>query len=124
MKLRLLSCMAAIALPGIALANCPSITVADMGGVAPGAYPQQYELAEFEAAAGCSMAFSSNPDAAALNARIQGNGDLPSLTSLCLRSGEKLVWQFRLTPYRHSQTRLSTLEHSTPPGPASAGPQL
>ena len=69
MKRILLSGVAAIALPGMALANCPAITVADMGGVAPGAYPQQYDLAEFEAAAGCSMAFSSNPDAAALNAR-------------------------------------------------------
>ena len=79
MKHILLSGVAAIALPGMALANCPAITVADMGGVAPGAYPQQYDLAEFEAAAGCSMEFSSNPDAAALNARIQGNGALPAL---------------------------------------------
>ena len=79
MKRILLSGVAAIALPGMALANCPAITVADMGGVAQGAYPQQYDLAEFEAAAGCSMAFSSNPDAAALNARIQGNGALPAL---------------------------------------------
>ncbi len=62
-----------------AYAACPAITVADMGGVAAGAYPQQYELAEFEAAAGCSMAFSENPEAAALNAEIQGNPDLPPL---------------------------------------------
>ncbi|MGI9393897.1 MAG: ABC transporter substrate-binding protein [Boseongicola sp.] len=79
MKRLLLTGVATIALPGMALANCPDISVADMGGVAPGAYPQQYELAEFEAAAGCSMEFSGNPDAAALNARIQGNPELPSL---------------------------------------------
>jgi peptide/nickel transport system substrate-binding protein len=79
MKRLLLSGVAAIALPGMAFANCPAITVADMGGVAAGAYPQQYDLAEFEAAAGCTMALSGNPDAAALNARIQGNGALPAL---------------------------------------------
>mgnify|MGYP000326940196 CR=1 FL=1 len=48
MKRLLLSGVAAIALPGMAFANCPAITVADMGGVAAGAYPQQYDLAEFE----------------------------------------------------------------------------
>ncbi|MGA1873602.1 MAG: DUF711 family protein, partial [Thermoplasmatota archaeon] len=36
-----------------ALANCPAITVADMQGVAAGAFPQQFELAEFQTAAGC-----------------------------------------------------------------------
>ena len=51
MKRLLLSGVAAIALPGMAFANCPAITVADMGGVAAGAYPQQYDSAEFEAAA-------------------------------------------------------------------------
>ncbi len=79
MKRILLSGVAAVALPGMALANCPEITLADMGGIAAGAYPQQFELAEFEAAAGCSMTFSGNPEAEALNARIQGNGDLPPL---------------------------------------------
>jgi len=79
MKRVLLSGVAAIVLPGMALANCPGITLADMGGVAPGAYPQQYELAEFQTAAGCTMEFSGNPEAADLNARIQGNGDLPPL---------------------------------------------
>ena len=79
MKRLLLSGVAAVVLPGMALANCPAITMADMGDVAPGAYPQQFELAEFEAAAGCEMAFSANPDIEALNGRIQGNGDLPPL---------------------------------------------
>jgi len=79
MKKYLLSALAVLIMPAAAYANCPSITVADMKGVKPGAFPQQYELAEFEAAAGCKMSFSSNPDAAALNARIQGNPDLPTL---------------------------------------------
>ncbi len=68
-----------IGFTGIAAASCPGITVADMQGVAPGAYPQQYDLAEFEAAAGCEMAFSENPEIAALNGEIQGNPDLPPL---------------------------------------------
>ena len=62
-----------------ALANCPAVTVSDPMGVATGAFPQQYELAEFEAAAGCTMAFSENPEIAALNAEIQGNPELPPL---------------------------------------------
>jgi len=66
-------------LPAAALANCPAVTMADMGGVAPGEFPQQYELADFEAAAGCEMEFSENPAIADLNARIQGNPDLPPL---------------------------------------------
>ncbi|MDP5216419.1 ABC transporter substrate-binding protein [Ruegeria sp. 2205SS24-7] len=70
---------AAILLPAAAYANCAGITVADMQGVAPGAFPQQYELSEFEAAAGCTMEFSANPEIEALNARIQGNGELPAL---------------------------------------------
>ena len=79
MKRILLSGVALIALPGIALASCPPITVADMQGVAPGAYPQQFDLAEYQAAAGCTMAFSANPEAEALNAMIQGNPALPPL---------------------------------------------
>ncbi len=67
------------ALPAAALANCPAISVADMGGVAAGAYPQQYELSEFQSAAGCTMEFSGNPAAAELNAKIAGNPDLPGL---------------------------------------------
>ena len=81
MKRLLLTGIATIALPGIALANCPGISLADMQGVAPGEFPQQYELAEFEAAAGCTMEFSANPDSASLNARIKGNPDLPELAA-------------------------------------------
>ena len=60
-------------------ASCPPVTVADPMGVGQGAFPQQYELAEFESIGNCTMAFNGNPQAAALNARIRGNGSLPSL---------------------------------------------
>ena len=79
MKKLLLSGVAAIALPAAAYANCPAITLEDMQGIAPGAYPQQYELSEFQQAAGCEMEFKTNPDIAALNAQIKGNGELPPL---------------------------------------------
>lgn len=64
---------------GAALADCPAVTVADPQGVAAGEFPQQYELAEFQAAASCEMSFAENPDMAALNSRIRGNVDLPPL---------------------------------------------
>jgi peptide/nickel transport system substrate-binding protein len=79
MKKYFLSTLALLALPVSAYASCPAVTVADMKGVAEGAYPQQFEKAEFEAAAGCTMSFSVNPDSAALNAKIKGNPALPSL---------------------------------------------
>ncbi|MEO1308801.1 MAG: ABC transporter substrate-binding protein, partial [Pseudomonadota bacterium] len=62
-----------------ALANCPAITVADPQGIAEGAFPQQYELAEFQEAAGCEMTFSTNPEIEALNGEIKGNEALPPL---------------------------------------------
>jgi len=65
---------------GVAHANCPAVTVADPMGVSGGEYPQQYELSEFEAAASCTMEFSGNPDAEALNSKIRGNGALPALS--------------------------------------------
>jgi len=60
-------------------AGCPEVTVADMKGVAGGEYPQQFELAEFQAAAGCTLSFQENPAIGDLNAQIQGNPDLPAL---------------------------------------------
>ncbi|HSF95992.1 MAG TPA: hypothetical protein VLA52_13285, partial [Thermohalobaculum sp.] len=80
MKRLLLSSLAvcALAIPAQA-ADCPAITVADMKGVAAGAFPQQFEKAEFEAAAGCTMSFSENPAVADFNSRIQGNPALPPL---------------------------------------------
>ena len=70
-------CVAILVLPA-AYASLTAVTVAEMKGVAEGAYPQQYEL-EFEAAANCTMSFSANPDIAALNSKIKGNSDLPAL---------------------------------------------
>ena len=79
MKRLLLSGVAFVALSTAAYANCPAVTVADAMGVAPGEFPQQYELSEFEAAAGCKLSFSENPEIGALNSRIHGNPDLPAL---------------------------------------------
>ena len=67
-------------LAGAAQAACPPVTVADSKGVPAGAFPQQYELSEFESLANCKLTFSGNPDSAALNAKIRGNPDLPSLS--------------------------------------------
>lgn len=64
---------------GSAFASCPAVTIEDAKGVAAGAYPQQYELSEFQTAASCELTFSENPDMAVLNGRIRGNPDLPPL---------------------------------------------
>ncbi|HHS89410.1 MAG TPA: ABC transporter substrate-binding protein, partial [Rhodobacteraceae bacterium] len=78
MKRVLFSGVALIALSATAFAGCPPVTVNDMQGVAPGKYPQQYELSEFQGLAGCTMEFSENPDIASLNSKIRGNpADLP-----------------------------------------------
>jgi peptide/nickel transport system substrate-binding protein len=67
-----------IALGSAAWANCPTATMGDMMGVEPGAYPQQFDLSEFQAAAGCEMAFSENPEIAEMNGEIAGNpAELP-----------------------------------------------
>ncbi|MGR3291633.1 MAG: ABC transporter substrate-binding protein [Paracoccaceae bacterium] len=80
MKKILYSGVALLAFTGTAFAaSCPAVTVADSQGVAAGAFPQQYELAEFQSLANCTLEFAANPDIAALNARIRGNGDLPDL---------------------------------------------
>jgi peptide/nickel transport system substrate-binding protein len=59
-------------------ATCPAVTVAKDMGI-KGKYPQQFELAEFEKAADCQVAFSENPDIDKLNGRIRGNPALPPL---------------------------------------------
>lgn len=79
MKRLLFGSVALLALPMAAYANCPGITVADMGGIAPGAFPQQYDLDEFQSVAGCAMEFSENPAIADLNGKIRGNPDMPAL---------------------------------------------
>lgn len=65
--------------PSVAQAACPAVTVANMNGVGAGAFPQQYELAEYEGLAGCKMSFSENPEISKLNSMIVGNGSLPPL---------------------------------------------
>lgn len=69
---------AALLLPwsgrGVQAQACPPVTVAEDRGI-KGAFPQQYELAEFESAAGCKLSFSENPRIGELNRRITGNPD-------------------------------------------------
>jgi peptide/nickel transport system substrate-binding protein len=79
MRRILSSGVALFAMTAAAQAACPPATVADMMGVPAGAYPQQFELAEFQTGANCELTFSANPDIEALNARIQGNPALPPL---------------------------------------------
>lgn len=104
MRIFALAGVATVLMSTTALANCPAVTIADAMGVAAGAFPQQYELAEFEAAAGCSMVFSANPDIAALNAEIQGNGELPPLAERL--PAEPLV----MVPYEMIGTYGGTLD--------------
>ncbi|MGE5642264.1 MAG: hypothetical protein ACM3Y8_04560, partial [Byssovorax cruenta] len=61
--------------------TCPAITVADMQGVAPGAYPEQYELSEFEAAANCKLALTGRDkyDERLVQYKFLPEGDLPPL---------------------------------------------
>ncbi len=80
MKRILLSGVATVALAAAAAAECPPVTVADPMGVAAGAFPQQYELDEFQSLAGCELSFSANPAMEELNGRIQGNDSLPDLS--------------------------------------------
>ena len=82
-KLGLLACVglgvmafAATRSDSVRAADCPAITVDDMGGLSS-KYPQQFELAEFEAAANCKLTFQENPDIAKINGMIRGNPALP-----------------------------------------------
>ncbi|MEM7744110.1 MAG: ABC transporter substrate-binding protein [Pseudomonadota bacterium] len=70
---------------GAQAADCPAITVADDQGIT-GAFPQQFELAEFQKAASCEMSFQENPAIGDLNAKIQGN---PALAPLAERLPEE-----------------------------------
>ncbi|MBD3663687.1 ABC transporter substrate-binding protein [Sulfitobacter sp. TSTF-M16] len=79
MKKILLSSAALSAFAGAAMAACPAVTVSDPMGIAAGAFPQQYELTEFQGLADCSMDMSENPDIGAMNARIRGNPEMPAL---------------------------------------------
>jgi peptide/nickel transport system substrate-binding protein len=79
MKKILLSSAAITAFAGAAMAACPAVTVSDPMGVAAGAFPQQYELTEFQGLANCTLEMAENPDIAAMNGRIRGNPDMPAL---------------------------------------------
>ena len=59
--------------------GCPAITMADMQGIAAGAWPQQFEVAEFETAANCTMAFTGRTeyDARLVEYGFLPEGDLP-----------------------------------------------
>src|SRR5688572_11961354 len=63
-----------VATEPVASGECPAITVADAQGVAAGAWPQQYEVAEFETAANCTMAFTGRTE---FDARLVETGHLP-----------------------------------------------
>jgi peptide/nickel transport system substrate-binding protein len=78
MKRILLSGVALVALSGASFAACPAVTVADSMGVAAGAYPQQYELTEFQGLASCTMEFASNPALADMTRKF-------AVTLHCLR---------------------------------------
>jgi peptide/nickel transport system substrate-binding protein len=54
---------------------CPAITMANPQGVAPGAWPQQYELAEFEALANCELTLTSRTQ---FDSRLVTHGFLPA----------------------------------------------
>jgi peptide/nickel transport system substrate-binding protein len=79
MKRLLLSSAALLVLPMAALANCPAITMADMGSVAAGAFPGQFDLAEYQTAASCTMELSENPSVGDFNSQIRGNPALPAV---------------------------------------------
>lgn len=105
MKSILYSGVAFVALAGGAFAaSCPAVSVADMKGVSAGAFPQQFELAEFEGLANCTLEFAANPDAAALHARLQGSKDLLPLADRL--PAEPLV----VAPYEQIGTYGGTLD--------------
>lgn len=79
MKKILLSSAALTGFAGAAMAACPAVTVADPMGIDAGAFPQQYELTEFQTIADCVLDLSENPDIAAMNTRIRGNPEMPAL---------------------------------------------
>jgi len=64
----------ALAATGATAADCPAVTADAMQGL-ESAHPLQFELAAFEEAADCDLAFADNPAIAALNGRITGNPD-------------------------------------------------
>ncbi len=58
--------------------GCPVSTVANPNGL-EGNFPKQFELAEFEEKAGCTLSFSENPEMASLNEELNPGSDLPDV---------------------------------------------
>ena len=54
--------------------TCPAITLADMQGVPAGQWPQQYELAEFETLANCTLTITGRTE---FDPRLAETGHLP-----------------------------------------------
>jgi peptide/nickel transport system substrate-binding protein len=68
-------------LSGAAVAAlCTPATVAEMRGVPPGKFPQQYDRKEYEQLANCTMEFKENPGIEKMNQRIRGNPKLQPLS--------------------------------------------
>jgi len=80
MKMRILTGIGLLALSGAGFAACPQVTVAKPHGVPAGAFPQQYDLKEFQKLAKCKLTISGNPAMAGLNARIRNNPKLPPVS--------------------------------------------
>ncbi|MEP7356243.1 MAG: ABC transporter substrate-binding protein, partial [Anaerolineales bacterium] len=61
---------------------CPAVTLADMQGLPAGAWPEQYELAEFEQAGNCKVTLSSRAkfDDRLVQYKFLPAGDLPALS--------------------------------------------
>jgi len=82
MRRILLSSVALFALTFSAQAgDCPALTVKDGMGIKAGAYPQQFDLSEIQAAGNCTISFQENPAIGALNGKIRGNPAMPALAN-------------------------------------------
>ena len=71
-----LTIFAVMSMMTVSAQDCPVSTVLDPAGVPAGQYLAQFELAEYQEAAGCELTFGENPSIAELNARITGNPEL------------------------------------------------
>jgi peptide/nickel transport system substrate-binding protein len=60
---------------------CPAITMADTQGIAAGAFPEQYEVSEFQTAANCTMSFTGRDkyDERLVTYKFLPEGALPPL---------------------------------------------
>lgn len=81
----------AVSIVTVGAQDCPASTVADPAGVAAGQFQFQFELAEYQEAAGCELTFGENPAIADLNAQITGNPELPPVAERL--PAEPLVFQ-------------------------------